>query len=116
MTVSLVTGFPGFLGVELLPRVLRRDPQRRAVCLVQAKFADLARRKADGLLAAEASLAGRITLVEGDITMPNLGLDDPAGIAARQPYRDLAPGRRLRHLRTSRPRHACQRRRHASGV
>lgn len=82
MTVSLFTGFPGFLGVELLPRVLRRDPRRRAVCLVQAKFADRARRKVDGLLAAEASLAGRITLVEGDITMPNLGLDDPAGIAA----------------------------------
>ena len=82
MTVSLFTGFPGFLGVELLPRVLQRDPQRRAVCLVQGKFADLARRKADELVQADPGLDGRITLVEGDITVPDLGLDDPAGIAA----------------------------------
>ena len=80
MSVSLFTGFPGFLGVELLPRVLRRDRQRRAVCLVQAKLAGLARRKANELVAADTSLEGRITFVEGDITVPDLGL--PAGIAA----------------------------------
>jgi len=81
MSVSLFTGFPGFLGVELLPRVLRRDPRRQAVYIVQAKFADLARRKVE-LLAADASLKGRINLVEGDITVPNLGLEDAAGIVA----------------------------------
>ncbi|MEZ5141055.1 MAG: SDR family oxidoreductase [Acidimicrobiales bacterium] len=62
--------------------MLRRDPQRRAVCLVQAKFADLAQRRADELVAADPSLADRITLVEGDITVPDLGLDDPSGVAA----------------------------------
>jgi thioester reductase-like protein len=82
MTVSLFTGFPGFLGVELLPRVLRRDPQRRALCLVQTKFADLARRRVDELVTADPALDERIALVEGDITMAGLGLHDPAGIAA----------------------------------
>lgn len=76
------TGFPGFLGVELLPRVMRRSPDATAVCLVQGKFADQARRKAAELEAADPSLAGRIDLVEGDITVPGLGLDDSAGVAA----------------------------------
>jgi thioester reductase-like protein len=76
MATVLFTGFPGFLGVRLLPRVLGRDPELTATCLVQAKFADLARRRVDELVGAEPSLAGRITLVEGDITVAGLGLDD----------------------------------------
>ncbi|MCB1250448.1 MAG: SDR family oxidoreductase [Acidimicrobiales bacterium] len=82
MAVAFFTGFPGFLGVQLLPRVLARDPELRAVCLVQAKFADLARTRVDELVAADASLEGRIELVEGDITVEDLGLDDPARLAA----------------------------------
>jgi thioester reductase-like protein len=80
MSVSLFTGFPGFLGIALLPRVLRRDLQRRALCLVQAKHAILARRKAKELVAADKSLEDRITILEGDITLPDLGL--PTSIAA----------------------------------
>ena len=76
------TGFPGFLGVELLPRVLARRPEARAVCLVQPKFADLARRRADELAASRPGMAGRVVLVEGDITRPGLGLAE-AGEAAR---------------------------------
>ena len=70
------TGFPGFLGSELLPRVLRRAPGLEAVCLVQPRFADLARRRAAELEAADERLAGRIRLVEGDITLPDLGLGE----------------------------------------
>ena len=83
MSTILFTGFPGFLGVELLPRVLAREPDARATCLVQAKFADLARRQVERLEAADPALAGRIELVAGDITTPGLGLDDPARLAAR---------------------------------
>lgn len=69
-----LTGFPGFLGVELLPRVLRRVPAATAVCLVQARFHDLARAKVTELEQADPDLAGRIRLVVGDITAPDLGL------------------------------------------
>ena len=57
------TGFPGFLGSELLPRILQRSPDTTAVCLVQPKFAALARERAR-------AFDNRIRLVEGDITAP----------------------------------------------
>lgn len=78
------TGFPGFLGSELLPRVLARRRDARAVCLVQPKFADLARARADELAAADASLTGRIQLVEGDITASGLDLPGPEAAALRR--------------------------------
>ncbi len=80
--VVFFTGFPGFLGVELLPRILARRPGDEAVCLVQRKFADLARRRAAELEAAHPHLAGKVRLVEGDITRAGLGLADPAAAAA----------------------------------
>jgi nucleoside-diphosphate-sugar epimerase len=61
MASILFTGFPGFLGSELVPRLLRRSPDVRIRCLVQAKFADLARQRATD---------PRIEIVEGDITQP----------------------------------------------
>ncbi|HEX8152965.1 MAG TPA: SDR family oxidoreductase [Thermoanaerobaculia bacterium] len=64
MGTILFTGFPGFLGSELLPRLLARAPGDRAVCLVQAKFLPLARERAAAID------ASRIELVEGDITAP----------------------------------------------
>jgi thioester reductase-like protein len=70
----LFTGFPGFLGTRLLPRVLHRDPDADAVCLVQERFLELAHQRVDELVADDAALAGRIRLVEGDITRPDLGL------------------------------------------
>jgi thioester reductase-like protein len=76
------TGFPGFLGVELLPRVLARRAEDGAVCLVQPKFADLARRRVAELEATHPLLAGRIRLVEGDITRAGLGLADAADVVA----------------------------------
>jgi thioester reductase-like protein len=96
------TGFPGFLGVELLPRVLARRADATALCLVQAKFADLARTRADEIERARPELRGRIRLVEGDITRPDLGLGAPADVAADvvEAYHlaavyDLAVGRAL---------------------
>ena len=68
MATIFFTGFPGFLGMELLPRVLARRPEETAVCLVQPKFAALARRRADELALSRPETAGRIRLVEGDIT------------------------------------------------
>lgn len=63
MATIFLTGYPGFLGSELLPRILARSGDLRARCLVQPKFASLARQRA------AASGAGpRIEIVEGDIT------------------------------------------------
>ncbi|HJQ39205.1 MAG TPA: SDR family oxidoreductase [Thermoanaerobaculia bacterium] len=55
------TGFPGFLGSELLPRVLARTDDD-ALCLVQPKFRALAEQRIPP------ALAPRVKLVDGDIT------------------------------------------------
>jgi nucleoside-diphosphate-sugar epimerase len=70
MSTIFFTGFPGFLGSELLPRLLARAPGDDALCIVQPKFAPLAAARVRELEAARPELAGRIRLVEGDITAP----------------------------------------------
>lgn len=70
MPTIFFTGFPGFLGSELLPRLLARAPQDDALCIVQPKFAALAATRVRELESARPAIAGRIRLVEGDITAP----------------------------------------------
>jgi thioester reductase-like protein len=85
-TTVLFTGFPGFIGLRLLPRLLELQPEARVACLVQEKFLELAKR---GVLAIEKEhprARGRLELVTGDITVPGLGLDK--GVATRL-HRDL---------------------------
>src|SRR5687768_10246110 len=62
MAAIFFTGFPGFLGSELLPRVLARGDDY-ALCLVQPKFRALAEERTRGL-----NLGNRIRIVEGDLT------------------------------------------------
>jgi thioester reductase-like protein len=103
MDAIFFTGFPGFLGSELLPRVLDRLPEAMALCLVQPKFSELAHRRAIDLATAHPSLAGRIGIVEGDITAPDLGLGarrDDLAAATAEVYHlaavyDLSVGRPL---------------------
>ncbi|MBX3251450.1 MAG: SDR family oxidoreductase, partial [Myxococcales bacterium] len=59
-------------------RVLARAPERRAVCVVQSRYAPEAERARAALEASHPEVRGRIALVEGDITRPNLGLKDTA--------------------------------------
>ncbi|HVS31665.1 MAG TPA: SDR family oxidoreductase [Thermoanaerobaculia bacterium] len=59
------TGFPGFLGAELLPRILSGDEELRATCLVQPQYAALAKER---LAAMPAGMSERVELVEGDVT------------------------------------------------
>jgi nucleoside-diphosphate-sugar epimerase len=61
------TGFPGFLGSELLPNVVERTDDV-ALCLVQPKFRALAEQRARQIEAAHPALANRIQLIEGDLT------------------------------------------------
>jgi thioester reductase-like protein len=77
----LFTGFPGFIGARLLPRLMELLPGSRFTCLVQPRFLDLAR----GALAAMARdhphTRDRVATVVGDITEPRLGLDPGAAAA-----------------------------------
>jgi len=63
------TGFPGFLGSELLPRVVLRTGHD-ALCLIQPKFRALAEERAAQLVKTHRALANRIHFVEGDLTRP----------------------------------------------
>ncbi len=80
MPLAFFTGYPGFLGSELLPRILERDPDLAAVCLVQPKFAALARDRARTLAESRPALRDRVQIVEGDITLPSFGLARPEDI------------------------------------
>lgn len=104
--VLLFTGFPGFLGVRLLPRLLELVPGWRAACLVQERFAATAREELGRLSDSAPWLAGRVELVVGDLTAADLGLEP--GVAARvrgelvaafhlAAAYDLAVGRELAH-------------------
>jgi nucleoside-diphosphate-sugar epimerase len=68
-----LTGFPGFVGRALLPRILARTTTE-AVCLVQPKFAVAAANARTELVTRAPELEGRIHLVEGDVTRAGLGL------------------------------------------
>jgi thioester reductase-like protein len=74
MSKVFFTGFPGFLGSELLPRVLARDPEFQALCLIQARFADLAQKRLTELERKHPGLSARVQLIEGDITQNNVGI------------------------------------------
>jgi len=74
-----LTGFPGFLATRLLPHVLMGPGKRgaeegpgRAVCLVEPRMAGTARRVRASLEGHHPSLAGRIELLEGDLTLPGI--------------------------------------------
>src|SRR5438067_9712345 len=83
------TGYPGFLGSELLPRLLQRDPSATALCLVQPKFAALARQRAR-------PLGDRVRFVEGDITAKiDAPTDDVREIYHLAAIYDLAVPREL---------------------
>ena len=64
MSTIFFTGFPGFLGSELLPRVLARAEGDRALCLIQPKFADL------GLKWYAVPLLAEMALVIGGVIYP----------------------------------------------
>ncbi len=83
MDAILFTGFPGFLGSELLPRVLTRAPGAEAVCIVQPKYAPLARVRLNALVTHHREFTDRAGIVEGDIVQPDLGLGAAAELKAR---------------------------------
>jgi len=79
--VILFTGFPGFIGERLLPRLIELAPDPSFACLVQERFLETARQRIRAIEDRHRYARGRITLVVGDITRERLGLD--AGAARR---------------------------------
>lgn len=75
MDSLLVTGFPGFLGFALLPRLLQRREGSRAVCLVQPAYLSTAQLRLSEIEETHPDTRGRIELVTGDITATDLGLE-----------------------------------------
>jgi thioester reductase-like protein len=71
----LFTGFPGFIGARLLPRLLELRPDVELRCLVQERFLETARSSIADIARAHPHTRGRITTAVGDITQPRLGLD-----------------------------------------
>jgi len=69
-----MTGFPGFLGSALLPRLLARREDAGAFCLVPRQHMSAARDRVAALQAEHPETAGRVQLVLGDLTAPHLGL------------------------------------------
>lgn len=78
-----MTGFPGFLGSALLPRLLARGPEVRAWCLVQPQHVELARQRLEELGRAHPHTRDRVEVLTGDLTAPDLGLDATALSAVR---------------------------------
>ncbi len=66
-----LTGVPGFLGTRLLRALAEAHPEQSFRLLVQPKFEERTR-----TLLADLDLAGRATVLPGDITAPDLGLGD----------------------------------------
>lgn len=66
----LFTGFPGFIGARLIPKLLATDPGARVVALVEPRMEQRARE-----LAAEVG-GDRVVVEPGDITKDKLGLSD----------------------------------------
>ena len=74
----LLTGATGFVGMELLARILK-ETDRDVIALVRAEDADAAQARIDDVLAtllppAERPRRGRIRAQEADLTAPGLGL------------------------------------------
>ncbi len=91
MSTIFFTGFPGFLGSELLPRVVLRTDDD-ALCLIQPKFRALAEERAAQLVKSHPALANRIHFVEGDLTQPldHVAADDIREIHHLAAVYDLA--------------------------
>jgi thioester reductase-like protein len=75
----LLTGATGFLGGELLARLLARSDEQPVYTLVRARDGDEARQRlrrvTESLLGSDAPGAERAIAVAGDLTRPDLGMD-----------------------------------------
>jgi thioester reductase-like protein len=72
MPSIVVTGFPGFLGSALVPRLLSRAPEAEAICIVQPQWMETAQQRLTTIADEYDGIAARCRLVVGDITRSGL--------------------------------------------
>ena len=82
---ALITGFPGFLTTRLVGELMARQPEADLHLLIEARFREEAERRVARLRAEAPAYTGEVTLHEGDITLPTLGLSEDAyvGLTSR---------------------------------
>ncbi|MGM9949247.1 MAG: SDR family oxidoreductase [Lysinibacillus sp.] len=83
MTAHLFTGFPGFIASHLIRQLFQDEVTKQIYAIVLLDEMEKAKKEAEEIEKHFPSC--RIELVEGDITLPNLGIDDMefAAIAPR---------------------------------
>jgi thioester reductase-like protein len=69
MALSLVTGFPGFIGRRLVRKLVEDDPEARVIAVVEPRLVEAATEVASGID------AERIEILAGDIRERGLGLE-----------------------------------------
>ncbi len=74
MSNLLVTGYPGFLASNLIPRILLQRPESQVICLVEPRFLKTAEERRSSL---DPALQQRVEIVAGDICKPGLALQKP---------------------------------------
>ena len=74
MGVHFFTGFPGFISSQIITEIFHQDVSDEVYAVVLPSELDKAREEAARIL--ESFPGKSISLYEGDITLPNLGLDN----------------------------------------
>jgi thioester reductase-like protein len=77
MASVFMTGFPGFIGSQLVQRRLERCPEDVSInCLIQPAYRPQAEARVTDIVQEVGCPRTRLQLLEGDITQPDLGLGD----------------------------------------
>ena len=82
-----LTGFPGFIAGRLVTRLARPDVQ--FFLLVQSQFVDKAMHAVEQIAETTATPLENFALIEGDITLPDLGISDDDLDTIRQETTDV---------------------------
>ncbi len=74
-TVSLITGFPGFLATHLALEIAKREPLGDLHFLIEKRFQAEAQKRLARIRRESPEFKGNLELIHGDITKPQLGLE-----------------------------------------
>ncbi|MED0666820.1 SDR family oxidoreductase [Pseudobacillus badius] len=73
---SFFTGFPGFIASKIIERLMVEEPGMQFILLVQASQLEKAEHQIQALCQKLFQPPDRFTLIAGDITKPNLGMEE----------------------------------------
>lgn len=82
-----ITGFPGFIAERLVERLASND--RQILLLVQPQFIDLSVKKIESIAKTTGVPLENFALIEGDITLPDLGMSAEDAALVRESATDV---------------------------